>query len=327
MIPRPETEHVIEVALERLGVEADAGSPRRREEFRIVDVGTGSGCIAVALAQELPAAHFTATDISAAALGVARRNSARHDVSARIEFIECNLLDALHHQSPATDHQSPLFDLIASNPPYIGRWESAGLAREVREYEPELALYGGERGTEIYARLIAQAASLLKPGGVLVLELGHTSAEHVAHLLRAHAWTNIAITNDLAGIPACCFRAARGLSNTGFSLWILIFAIRTGKATGWKPVLHEILISREGGAIMDETKNPWTVLDAGKARRFTKMNGSAWSIMAFWVPLVGRASTEQVHFPQNQAVTGVVPIDKNGNVILVGAVPVSVELL
>jgi release factor glutamine methyltransferase len=201
LIPRPETEHVIEVALERLGVGSDAGSPRRKEEFRLADVGSGSGCIAIALASELPAARITATDISAAALEVARRNAARHGVTKRIDFVECNLLDMFQHQSPVTGHQSPLFDLIASNPPYIGRSEAATLPREVREHESGLALFGGEIGTEIYAPLIAQAAKLLKPSGILVLELGYNSAEHVSRLLGASEWMSVALTNDLAGIP------------------------------------------------------------------------------------------------------------------------------
>jgi release factor glutamine methyltransferase len=208
LIPRPETEHVIEIVLERLGIGTDASSPRRKMEFRIADVGTGSGCIAIALAHELPAAQIIATDISAAALDVARRNASRHGAAARIDFVECNLLDSLQHRSPVTSHtsptlsasQSPHFDLIASNPPYIGRQGAATLPREVREHEPEVALFGGETGTEIYASLIAQAAALLKPGGILVLELGHTSAEHVSRLLDAPEWTSVAITNDLAGI-------------------------------------------------------------------------------------------------------------------------------
>src|SRR5271165_2119721 len=201
LIPRPETEHVIEVALERLGVGSDAGSPRRKDELRIADVGTGSGCIAIALALEFPAARVTATDMSAPALEVARRNAARHNFESRIDFIECNLLSAILHQSPVTSYQSPLFDLIASNPPYIGHWEAATLPREVREHEPALALFGGETGTEIYPPLIQQAAALLKPGGMLVLELGHTSADYVSHLLRAPVWGGLTITNDLAGIP------------------------------------------------------------------------------------------------------------------------------
>jgi release factor glutamine methyltransferase len=208
LIPRPETEHVIEVALERLGVVIGGDSPQRHAELRIADVGTGSGCIAVAFAHELPGARIIATDISAAALEGARRNAARHNVSARIDFIKCNLLDAVFHQSPlasaqdkpATSHQSPLFDAIVSNPPYIGRREAATLPREVREHEPEAALIAGETGIEMYAPLISQAAALLKPRGILVLELGHNSAEHVSRLLDAPVWSDAAITNDLAGI-------------------------------------------------------------------------------------------------------------------------------
>jgi release factor glutamine methyltransferase len=201
LIPRPETEHIIEVALERLGVGSETVSPRRDEPFRIADVGTGSGCIAIALASELPAAQIIGTDNSAAALEVARRNATRHGVASRIEFIECNLADFLLHESRTTSHESRSLDLIASNPPYIGRQEAATLPREVREHEPAVALFGGETGTEIYAPLIAQAATLLKPGGVLVLELGHASAEHVSRLLDAPEWISVAITNDLAGIP------------------------------------------------------------------------------------------------------------------------------
>jgi release factor glutamine methyltransferase len=207
LIPRPETEHLIEVALERLGLKIETGSLRRNEKVRIVDVGTGSGCIAIALAHELPTASIVATDISADALKVARRNAASHGVSDRIEFAECNLLDNFFHQPSATSHQSqssshqpPLFDLIISNPPYIGRWEASTLAREVREHEPEAALYGGEKGTEIYAPLIAQASALLKSGGIIVLELGHASAVHVSKMLASPDWTNATITNDLAGI-------------------------------------------------------------------------------------------------------------------------------
>jgi release factor glutamine methyltransferase len=200
LIPRPETEHLIEVAMERLGLGSAAGSPRRKEKFRIADVGTGSGCIAIALAQEFPNAQIFATDISAAALEVARRNATRHAVDSRVEFTECNWMDALPRQSPITSHQSPHFDLIASNPPYIGRHEAASLPREVREHEPAIALFGGETGVEIYAPLIAQAATLLGPGGMLVLELGHNSAEHVSRLLGTTEWASVDVTNDLAGI-------------------------------------------------------------------------------------------------------------------------------
>jgi release factor glutamine methyltransferase len=194
LIPRPETEHLIEVALDRLSVrEIRAG---RKPTFggdglQIADIGTGSGCIAVALAKELPGATIYATDISSAALAVSQRNATRHSVSDQIHFIEGNLLDGV----------LPLLDLILSNPPYIGRREAETLAREVREHEPEIALYGGEEGYELYANLITQAAAHLKPSGILVLELGHNSLPAVQPLLDAPTWANVAVTNDLAGIP------------------------------------------------------------------------------------------------------------------------------
>jgi release factor glutamine methyltransferase len=238
LIPRPETEHVIEVALDRLALrELRANRPQKSagEGLQIADIGTGSGCIAIALAKELPAANFLATDISPAALTVARRNANRHEVANRIDFCEANLLSpigaqhaapqlgatptsappAVHnresavtsHKSPAvhgsriTGHGSRPFDLIASNPPYIGRREAPSLPREVRDHEPHSALFAGEEGYELYADLITQAAQHLKPGGLLVLELGHNSLPAVQPLLDTRDWTNVAVTNDLAAIP------------------------------------------------------------------------------------------------------------------------------
>lgn len=204
LIPRPETEHLIEVALDRLAVrEIRAGRPQRNDGagLQIADVGTGSGCLAIALAKELPAAAIYATDISSAAVAVACRNAARHSVGERVHFLKCSLLDGLADPSLAARHSPLPFDLIVSNPPYIGRREAAMLVREVREHEPEIALYGGEEGYEFYADLIAQAAAHLKPGGILVLELGHNSLPAVQPLLEAPAWTNVGVTNDLAGIP------------------------------------------------------------------------------------------------------------------------------
>jgi release factor glutamine methyltransferase len=209
LIPRPETEHVIEVALDRLAVrEIRAGRPRMNDGagLRIADVGTGSGCIAIALAKELPAAAIYATDISSAALVVARRNAARHGVTDRVRFVEANLIDKSGESRVASGEQKPpsgqlSFDVIVSNPPYIGRREAATLMREVREHEPEIALYGGEEGYEIYADLIAKAAAHLKTGGILVLELGHNSLPAVQPLLDASTWTNVGVTNDLAKIP------------------------------------------------------------------------------------------------------------------------------
>ncbi len=204
LIPRPETEHVIEVALDRLAVrEIRAGRKQTLtgEGLKIADIGTGSGCLAIVLAKELPGAEIYATDISPAALAVARRNAERHGVSARIHFVETNLLDSITDSALATRHSSLLFDLIVSNPPYIGRREAPTLMREVRDHEPEQALYGGEEGYEFYADLITQAAAHLKPGGILVLELGHNCLPAVHPLLDAPTWTNVAVANDLAGIP------------------------------------------------------------------------------------------------------------------------------
>jgi release factor glutamine methyltransferase len=218
LIPRPETEHLIEVALDRLAVcELRAGRPQLStgEGLRILDVGTGSGNIAIALAKDLPNAEIFATDTSPTALKVAKRNAIRHSFAGHIHFQESNLLDAFshwdsrepvaivvdHHQSRVTAHQSRLFDLIISNPPYIGRREAPSLAVEVRDHEPHAALFGGEEGYEIYSPLILQAAAHLKPGGLLVLELGHDTLPAVQPLLDAPTWTNIAVTNDLANIP------------------------------------------------------------------------------------------------------------------------------
>jgi release factor glutamine methyltransferase len=204
LIPRPETEHLIEVALDRLAVrELRAGRPQLStgEGLRILDVGTGSGNIAIALAKDLPNAEILATDISPAALNVAKRNAARQPFANHIHFEETNLLDNLSDSSLATRHSPLLFDLIISNPPYIGRREAPSLSVEVRDHEPHTALFGGEEGYEIYGPLILQAASRLKPGGLLVLELGHNSLAAVRPLLDATTWTNIAVTNDLANIP------------------------------------------------------------------------------------------------------------------------------
>jgi release factor glutamine methyltransferase len=174
LIPRPETEHLIEIALDRMALrEVRSNRPPKNsgEGLLIADIGTGSGCIAIALARELPAAAIYATDISLAALAVAQRNAARHIPVQQIHFLECNLLQNV---ASLTASGAPvLFDLIVSNPPYIGRREAHTLAREVRDHEPAPALFGGEKGYELYAELIAQAASHLKPGGLLVLELGY----------------------------------------------------------------------------------------------------------------------------------------------------------
>ncbi|HXT73012.1 MAG TPA: peptide chain release factor N(5)-glutamine methyltransferase [Candidatus Angelobacter sp.] len=189
LIPRPETEHIIEVAVERLGKE------RANASLRIADVGTGSGCIAVALAHEFPHAEICATDISTDALAVAVRNAARHNMAERVHFLECNLFDAFASERGT-------FDMIVSNPPYVARNEEAQLPREVREHEPHGALFCGATGTEIYAPLVSQAAELLRSGGLLVLEIGHGALDRVRPLLdESPAWNNVSVAKDLAGIP------------------------------------------------------------------------------------------------------------------------------
>jgi release factor glutamine methyltransferase len=200
LIPRPETEHVMEVALDRLALrELRAGRPQKTngEGFLVADIGTGSGCLAISLAKELPAATVYATDISPAALAVAGRNAARHGVAERIRFLESDL----SRPFAAHDAKESTFDLIVSNPPYIPRRDAKTLAREVREHEPAIALYGGEEGYELYAGLIALAGSQLKSGGIFVAELGHDSLPAVQPLLDAREWTAVGVTNDLAGIP------------------------------------------------------------------------------------------------------------------------------
>jgi|SRR5579859_186133 len=196
LIPRPETEHVVEVALDRLAVRTIRAGHKQTltgDGLQIVDIGTGSGCIAIALAKELSAAAIVATDISAAALDVARRNAARHSFASRLHFVQSNLFDDLKVAAGK-------FDLIVSNPPYIGRNEKSSLMREVRDHEPGVALYGGEEGYEFYADLIAQAARSLMHGGILVLELGHNSLAAVQPLLDAPDWTTVSVTNDLSGV-------------------------------------------------------------------------------------------------------------------------------
>ena len=194
LIPRPETEHVVEVALEMLG------PPSEGEHFRIADIGTGSGCIAISLALALPGSQVIATDISEAALAYARRNAEHHGVSGRVDFVHANFFartgDASLIASPSTLH------LVVSNPPYIAQSEAASLPREVREHEPPEALFGGPQGHELYERLVYQACNALQPSGVLVLELGYNGASRVRSLLDSPpAWSDVCVTNDLAGIP------------------------------------------------------------------------------------------------------------------------------
>jgi release factor glutamine methyltransferase len=181
LIPRPETEHLVEAAIARL---------QNHPNPRIADVGTGSGAIAVALAHSLPNAQIVALDISAAALQIAQRNAQRNNVAERIRFIESDLLAAV------ADEQ---FEAIVSNPPYIAESERKALPKEVREYEPQQALFAGPTGLEIHERLIAEAKPLLASGGWLMMEIGHGQQDAVAAMLQG--WDAVEFVPDLQSIP------------------------------------------------------------------------------------------------------------------------------
>lgn len=184
LIPRPETEHVIETVLEIVAHEAPSSSP-----IRIVDVGTGSGAIALALAKELPGAEIDATDVSTAALEIARANTARHQLEKRIQFYEADLLGNLN----------PPFDVVVSNPPYVGESEEDQVQLEVRKFEPRTAVFAGATGTDVIARLIPQARAVLRPGGWIVMEISGTIVDRVRLLL--DGWESIEVRKDLQSIP------------------------------------------------------------------------------------------------------------------------------
>ena len=180
LIPRPETEHLIETLL-----------PLAKEmpHAKLVDVGTGSGCIALALAKELPGAEIHATDISPDALEIAQANAARHGLESRIHFRQADLLDGA-----ASD-----LDFVISNPPYVGESEEEQVQLEVRRFEPRSAVFAGTTGVEVISRLASQARKHLKPGGWLIMEISGTIADEVRRLLRD--WGDVEIRNDLQEIP------------------------------------------------------------------------------------------------------------------------------
>lgn len=184
-IPRPETEFVVEAALQHL---EDGG-------LKLADVGTGSGCLAISLAVALPRARVWATDLSEAALEVAQRNAARHGVGGRIAFLQGDLLKPL---IPRLGEGQ--LDAVVSNPPYVGPEELSGLQKEVRDWEPRLALVGKEGAPGLYARLLSQAQARLRPGGLLIMEIGYSMQEAVCGLL-GQGWDLLGVTDDLNGIP------------------------------------------------------------------------------------------------------------------------------
>ena len=177
LIPRPETEHAVEVALARL-----------QPGDRVIDIGTGSGAIAVAIAKTAPATNVTASDLSAKAVRVARANAKRN--AASVEFFVSDLAAAIQPNS---------FDVVVSNPPYVPRKDIGGLQRELR-HEPSIALFGGEDGFEIYQRLVPEAAAIVKPGGWLIMELGYSSRAAIEELLSVPQWQTPEFHQDLAGL-------------------------------------------------------------------------------------------------------------------------------
>lgn len=188
LIPRPETEFLIE-RVTRLVKEPGKDS-------LIVDVGTGSGCIAVTLAVHLPEARLIATDASRAALDIALTNSERHGARARIEFLEGDLLSPLDERG-----LDGAVDVIASNPPYVNESDQAFMQREVRDWEPHQALFGGVDGLDFYRRLLEDGLKYLKPGGHLVLEIGYGQLDPVSEMAAKSSWTLVDVIQDLQQIP------------------------------------------------------------------------------------------------------------------------------
>ena len=181
LIPRPETEHLIETVLDLA---------RGMHAPEIVDVGTGSGCIALALAHELPTARIHATDLSDGALEIAKANAARLQLDTRMMFQKADLL---------SEFASNSFDFVVSNPPYVGESEEDQVQLEVRKFEPRNAVFAGPTGLEVIERLLPQAHTTLKDGGRLVMEISGTIQSGVKELLSV--WQSYEIKSDLQGIP------------------------------------------------------------------------------------------------------------------------------
>jgi release factor glutamine methyltransferase len=184
LIPRPETEHLVETALE---LARDIPRPK------IVDVGTGSGCVALALAHDLKDAEIYAVDLSADALEVARANAARLQLESRVSFVQSNVLSAI---ADVRD-----FDLVVSNPPYVGFGEADKVQKSVRDFEPRVAVFAGEQGLDVIGPLVEQAHLALKLGGWLAVEIGYSMRDAVVSLLTPTLWDNVRVVPDLQGIP------------------------------------------------------------------------------------------------------------------------------
>ncbi|HVP63792.1 MAG TPA: peptide chain release factor N(5)-glutamine methyltransferase [candidate division Zixibacteria bacterium] len=183
LIPRPETEHIIEVVLELL-------KQHPVERPRIVDVGTGSGAIALALAQSIPSADVLAVDLSREALDLAQANAARLQLE-RVRFAQSDVLTNVDLDAS--------FDFVVSNPPYVALSEADKVQDVVKKFEPKMAVFAGEHGLDVIQKLIPQSRAALKPGGWIVMEIGFSMSEAVMALLSE--WNDVHAVPDLAGIP------------------------------------------------------------------------------------------------------------------------------
>jgi release factor glutamine methyltransferase len=215
LIPRPETEHLVEAVLELA---------RGVQHPKLIDVGTGSGCIALALARELRDAEVYALDLSAEALEIARANATRLQLDDRVQFLQCDVLRPISNQDcsvvPGSESVIPSedfspsrgtaiqegsflrnFDFVVSNPPYVGFSEADKVQRSVFEFEPRMAVFAGENGLDVIRQLIEQARAALKPGGWLALEIGYSMRDAVVNLLSPTIWDDVRVVPDLQGIP------------------------------------------------------------------------------------------------------------------------------
>ena len=214
LIPRPETEHLVEAVIELA---------RELPNPKLVDVGTGSGAIALALAHELKAAEVYAVDVSAEALEVARANAARLQLDGRVKFAQCDVLTPVQNfsEGASTPQEGVIpseaqrsrgtalvegflfrdFDFVVSNPPYVGFDEADKVQKSVRDFEPQVAVFAGEQGLDVIGALIVQAHQALKTGGWLVMEIGYSMRDAVVNLLEPAMWEDVRVVPDLQGIP------------------------------------------------------------------------------------------------------------------------------
>ncbi len=184
LIPRPETEHLVETVLE---LARDVAYPK------LVDVGTGSGCIALALAHELKGGEVYAVDVSPEALEIAHANAVRLQLDRRVQFLQSNVLEGLAKTSD--------FNFVVSNPPYVGFDEADKVQKSVRDFEPRIAVFAGEHGLDVIGSLVQQALQVLKPGGWLAMEIGYSMRDAVVNLLSPTMWEDVRVVPDLQGIP------------------------------------------------------------------------------------------------------------------------------